>query len=111
MPHGFNDPLALGAATTGAGAIGADLNIASGPVEAGTTLEWMHAFVVAKDQSACASGFKKGPFAGAWAIQTKLEDPQIGFMAGPALGIGVALQKDASGTEKVVWWWDWTSLT
>jgi hypothetical protein len=110
MPHGFNDPLPLGAATTGAGAMGAELNNASGPVEAGTTLEWMYAFVVAKDQPACAYGFKKGPFAGAWAIQTKLQDQQIGFAAGPALGIAVALQKDQAGAEKVVWWWDWTSL-
>jgi hypothetical protein len=111
MPHGFDDPLALGAATQGAGAVGARLNNASGPVEAGTTLEWLYAFVVAHGQSACAHGFKKGPFAGNWAIQTNLADQQIGFMAGPALGIAIALQKEqASGQQKVVWWWDWTNL-
>jgi hypothetical protein len=108
MPHGFDDPLNLGAAAT---VQGAKLDDASGPVEAGTTLEWIHASVVAKDQPGAAQGFKKGPFDGTWAVKTKLVDEKIGLAPGEALGIAVALQKDkVSGAEKVVWWWDWTSL-
>jgi hypothetical protein len=81
-------------------------------VEAGTTLEWMRATLVAKDQPAAASGFRRGPFDGTWEVDNmQLEDPQTGFKPGPALGIGVALQKDnVSNAKKVVWWWDWTML-
>jgi hypothetical protein len=121
MPHGFNDPLPLGA-VAGPPHTPAPLTQASGPVEPGETLNWIRVWVIQNvpaqgpqpQRAAAANGWSgaNANLQNAWQVQTNMLTPQLFTPDKAALGIAIALAVNQhTNQQRIAWWADTINLS